>query len=196
MDSQQRIQTHFEDHIAVATRTLELLAQPLATAGSLLTSVIANNRKVLACGNGGSAADAQHFIAELVGRFENERFALPGVALTTDTSILTAVGNDYGFDQIFSRQVQALGQAGDLLVALSTSGNSENVIQAIEAAHAADMHVIALTGRDGGQIGTLLQNDDVHLCIPDQRTMRIQEMHILFLHIICDLLDASIFGDS
>jgi D-sedoheptulose 7-phosphate isomerase len=156
---------------------------------------VTNNAKILACGNGGSAADAQHFIAELVGRFERDRLPLAGVALNTDTSIMTAVGNDYGFDQIFSRQVSALGQPGDVLVAISTSGNSDNVKLAIAAAHEREMRVIALTGKGGGQIKDLLLDNDIHLCVPHDRTMRIQEVHILILHILCDGIDTLLLGD-
>ena len=159
-------------------------------------SALANNGKILACGNGGSAADAQHFVAELVGRFERERLPLAGIALNTDTSILTAVGNDYGFDEIFERQVAALGQPGDVLVALSTSGNSPNVVRAVEAARDRDMHLVALTGKGGGLIGELIASHDVHLCVPNDRTMRIQEVHALLLHALCDGIDALLLGDS
>ena len=154
-----------------------------------------SGRNIWVFGNGGSAADAQHFIAELVGRFERDRLPLAGVALNTDTSILTAVGNDYGFDQIFSRQVSALGQPGDVLVALSTSGNSANVQWAITAAHEREMRVIALTGKGGGAIGDMLLEGDIHLCVPHDRTMRIQEVHILLLHVLCDGIDALLLGD-
>src|SRR5690606_1985045 len=156
----------------------------------------ANDGKILACGNGGSAADAQHFIAELVGRFERDRLPLAGVALNTDTSIMTAVGNDYGFDAIFERQVLALGHAGDVLVAISTSGNSPNVMRSIEAAHDRDMSVIALTGKGGGSIAELLGDTDIHLCVPHDRTMRIQEVHIVLLHALCDGIDALLLGDT
>ncbi|OFV48728.1 phosphoheptose isomerase [Oligella sp. HMSC09E12] len=190
-----RIEQHFQDHAALMQKSLDVLAEPLQQGIDLLFNTISNNGKVLACGNGGSAADAQHFIAELVGRFERERFPLAGVALNTDTSIMTAVGNDYGFDQVFERQVRALAQPADLLVAISTSGNSTNVIRAIEAAKEYDIPIIALTGRNGGTIGQMLTSNDVHLCVPHERTMRIQEVHILLLHILCDGLDAAILGD-
>ena len=159
-------------------------------------AALANNGKILACGNGGSAADAQHFIAELVGRFERERLPLAGIALNVDTSIMTAVGNDYGFDEIFERQVNALGQAGDVLVCISTSGNSANVLRAVGAAHERDMHIVALSGKDGGVLGELMTSNDVHLCVPHDRTMRIQEVHILLLHALCDGIDALLLGDS
>ncbi|WOS38424.1 Phosphoheptose isomerase [Oligella urethralis] len=190
-----RIELHFQDHAALIQKSLDVLAEPLQQGIDLLFNTISNNGKVLACGNGGSAADAQHFIAELVGRFERERFPLAGVALNTDTSIMTAVGNDYGFEQVFERQVRALAQPADLLVAISTSGNSTNVIRAIEAAKEYDIPIIALTGRNGGTIGQMLTSNDVHLCVPHERTMRIQEVHILLLHILCDGLDAAILGD-
>ncbi|SUA65851.1 Phosphoheptose isomerase [Oligella urethralis] len=190
-----RIEQHFQDHAALIQKSLDVLAEPLQQGIDLLFNTISNNGKVLACGNGGSAADAQHFIAELVGRFERERFPLAGVALNTDTSIMTAVGNDYGFEQVFERQVRALAQPADLLVAISTSGNSTNVIRAIDAAKEYDIPIIALTGRNGGTIGQMLTSNDVHLCVPHERTMRIQEVHILLLHILCDGLDAAILGD-
>ena len=190
-----RIEQHFQDHVALIQKSLDVLAEPLQQGIDLLFNTISNNGKVLACGNGGSAADAQHFIAELVGRFERERFPLAGVALNTDTSIMTAVGNDYGFEQVFERQVRALAQPADLLVAISTSGNSTNVIRAIDAAKEYDIPIIALTGRNGGTIGQMLTSNDVHLCVPHERTMRIQEVHILLLHILCDGLDAAILGD-
>jgi len=187
--------THFQDAIACHEASAQALAEPLAAGVDVLFSSLANNNKILACGNGGSAADAQHFIAELVGRFERERLPLGGIALNTDTSIITAVGNDYGFEHLFERQVHALGQPGDVLVAISTSGNSVNVALSIEAAHERDMRVIALTGKGGGAIGELLAAEDVHLCVPHDRTMRIQEVHILLLHALCDGIDALLLGD-
>jgi len=195
MDLAAKLTAHFEDHIAATERSMQALSAPLLRAIDLCFGCVTNNAKMLACGNGGSAADAQHFIAELVGRFERDRLPLAGVALNTDTSILTAVGNDYGFDQVFARQIMALGQPGDVLVAISTSGNSANVQLAIEAAHARDMKVIALTGKGGGSIGNLLLPSDIHLCVPHERTMRIQEIHILLLHLLCDGIDTLLLGD-
>ena len=195
MDLAAKLTAHFEDNIAATQRSMQTLSEPLLRAIDLCFGCVTNNAKMLACGNGGSAADAQHFIAELVGRFERDRVPLAGVALNTDTSILTAVGNDYGFEQIFARQVMALGQPGDVLVAISTSGHSANVRRAIEAAHAREMKVIALTGKGGGPIGNLLQAGDVHLCVPHERTMRIQEVHILLLHLLCDGIDTLLLGD-
>lgn len=196
MDMTSHMTSHFNDAIDTLKASCRDLAEPLAAAVDVVFGSLANNGKILACGNGGSAADAQHFIAELVGRFERDRLPLAGVALNTDTSILTAVGNDYGFDAIFERQVNALGQPGDVLVAISTSGNSANVIRSIEAAHDRDMFVIALTGKGGGQISSLLNDTDVHLCVPHDRTMRIQEVHIVLLHALCDGIDALLLGDT
>jgi D-sedoheptulose 7-phosphate isomerase len=196
MDLAAKLTAHFEDNMAATQRSMQVLSTPLLRAIDLCFGCVTNNAKMLACGNGGSAADAQHFIAELVGRFERDRLPLAGVALNTDTSILTAVGNDYGFDQIFARQIMALGQPGDVLVAISTSGNSANVQLAIEAAHAREMKVIALTGKGGGTIGNLLLPTDIHLCVPHERTMRIQEVHILLLHLLCDGIDTLLLGDS
>lgn len=194
MDLIARVSQHFEDSARTKLESVELLAAPLAAAIEIMTHTLINDGKILACGNGGSAADAQHFAAELVGRFEVERQELAAIALTTDSSILTAVGNDYAFNQIFSRQVRALGRPGDALLAISTSGNSGNVIEAIRAAHDQDMKVIAFTGRDGGQIGSLLRDDDIHLCVPAQRTARIQEVHLLMIHCLCDGIDSLLMG--
>ena len=196
MDMTSRMTSHFDDAIDTFKASGRELAPTLATAVDLLFGALTNNARILACGNGGSAADAQHFIAELVGRFERDRLPLAGVALNTDTSIMTAVGNDYGFNTIFERQVTALGQPGDVLVAISTSGNSPNILRAIEAAHEREMQVIALTGKGGGQITTLLYETDIHLCVPSDRTMRIQEVHILLLHALCDGIDALLLGDT
>ncbi|MBF6616695.1 phosphoheptose isomerase [Pollutimonas thiosulfatoxidans] len=196
MDMTSHMASHFDDAIDTLKASSKELAQPLSDAVDLLFASLANDGKILACGNGGSAADAQHFIAELVGRFERDRLPLAGVALNTDTSIMTAVGNDYGFDAIFERQVLALGHAGDVLVAISTSGNSPNVMRSIEAAHDRDMSVIALTGKGGGSIAELLGDTDIHLCVPHDRTMRIQEVHIVLLHALCDGIDALLLGDT
>lgn len=195
MDMTSRMASHFSDAVDTFKASSSELSGLLSEAVDLLFGTLANNGRILACGNGGSASDAQHFIAELVGRFERERLPLAGIALNTDTAILTAVGNDYGFDSIFKRQVNALGQPGDALVAISTSGNSHNVIHAIEAAHDRDMSVIALTGKGGGLITDLLLDTDIHLCVPHDRTMRIQEVHIVLLHALCDGIDALLLGD-
>ncbi|MGZ3238674.1 MAG: phosphoheptose isomerase [Burkholderiaceae bacterium] len=190
----QRILDHFNESAELKIQAASVLAHPISQAVELMFTALSNGNKVLACGNGGSAADCQHFAAELVGRFERERLPLPGLALTTDTSILTAVGNDYSYKEIFSKQVQAFGQAGDILLALSTSGNSANVIAAIEAALEREMRVIAMTGKGGGAIGKLLTDADVHICVPHDRTARIQEVHLLTIHCLCDGIDAALFG--
>jgi D-sedoheptulose 7-phosphate isomerase len=191
-----RIVAHFEDSARLKLACAELLAAPIAQAIELAVAAFAADRKLMACGNGGSAADAQHLAAELVGRFERERPELAAIALTTDSSILTAVANDYRFDDIFARQVRALGQSGDVLVAISTSGNSANVVAAVQAARDRGMPVVALTGRGGGRIGELLGPGDVHLCVPHERTARIQEVHLLIIHCLCDGIDAALLGDD
>lgn len=196
MDMTSRMSSHFDDAIDTFKASGQMLAESLAAAVDQLFAALANNNKILACGNGGSAADAQHFIAELVGRFERDRLPLAGIALNTDTSILTAVANDYGYDHIFERQVMALGQPGDILVAISTSGNSPNVLRSIEAAHDREMTVIALSGKGGGTFNDVLAETDIHLCVPHDRTMRIQEVHIVLLHALCDGIDALLLGDS
>ncbi len=178
----ERVQGHFDDSIAAKQKAREVLPSKVVDAIRLMHQALASGKKILACGNGGSAADAQHFAAELVGRFERERQELPAIALTTDSSIMTAIGNDYSYEVIFSKQVKALGQTGDVLLGISTSGNSGNVIAAIKAAHEKGMSVIAFTGKDGGKIGGVLKSNDVHLCVPADRTARIQETHWLLLH--------------
>jgi D-sedoheptulose 7-phosphate isomerase len=150
----------------------------------------------MACGNGGSAADAQHFSAELLNRFERERSPLAAIALTTDSSTLTSIGNDYDFNDIFSKQVLGLGKPGDVLLAISTSGNSQNVIEAINAAHELNINVVALTGKGGGRITRILKANDVHVCVPSEQTARIQEVHLLCLHCLCDGIDSIILGDE
>lgn len=194
MDLQARIQRHFADSAQLKLQTAELLAEPIERAAELMVGSLLNEGKILACGNGGSAADAQHFSAELLNRFEMERPGLAGIALTTDSSTLTSIGNDYDFNQIFSKQVRALGHGGDVLLAISTSGNSPNVIAAITAAHEKQMTVVALTGRDGGKMGEMLREADVHICVPSPVTARIQEVHILCLHCLCDAIDVQLLG--
>ncbi len=194
MDLIARVAQQFEDSAHTKLNAAELMAAPIAAAIETLFNSLISGGKILACGNGGSAGDAQHFAAELIGRFEAERQELAAVALTTDSSILTAVGNDYGFNYIFSKQVRGLGHAGDVLLAISTSGNSANVIEAIKAAHEGDMRVVALTGKGGGQIGEMLRDDDIHLCVPADRTARIQETHLLVIHCLCDGIDALLLG--
>ncbi|AWL05443.1 phosphoheptose isomerase [Massilia oculi] len=190
----QRILAHFQESADLKVKSAATLAPSISAAVELMFSALSNGNKILACGNGGSAADCQHFAAELVGRFERERFPLPAIALTTDTSILTAVGNDYSFKEIFSKQVQAFGQAGDILLAISTSGNSANVLAAVEAALEREMRIVAFTGKDGGQLGKLLTDADVHINVPHARTARIQEVHLCAIHCICDGIDVALFG--
>ena len=196
IDHLERIRGHFSDSAALKQEAREVLAEPIARAAALMTDCLFADGKILACGNGGSAADAQHFAAELVGRFERERPELPAIALTTDTSLLTAVANDYSFEHVFAKQVRALGAKGDVLLAISTSGNSPNVVAAVAAAHERDMRIVALTGKGGGTIGEMLAPEDVHLCVPHARTMRIQEVHILTIHCLCDVVDATLLGDD
>ena len=193
---EQRIQQQFFDSADLKYAAAEILSKPIADAVSAVVGSITAGGKVLACGNGGSASDAQHFAAEFVGRFERERPGLAAVALTTDTSILTAIANDYDFNAIFSKQVQAIGSPGDVLIAISTSGNSANVLAAVEAAHAKEMTVIALTGHTGGKMRSLLAETDVHICVPHERTARIQEVHILALHCLCDAVDLQLLGEQ
>ena len=195
MNLSDRVFDHFAESIKAKQDNQELLAEATAAAIELMFAALVNDGKVLACGNGGSAADAQHFAAELVGRFEMERMGLAGIALTTDTSALTAIANDYDFNRIFSKQVEALGRSGDVLLAISTSGNSANIIAAIEAAHERDMRVVALTGKDGGQIAHILQDQDILLNVAHPRTARIQEIHILLIHAICDGIDQLLMGN-
>jgi D-sedoheptulose 7-phosphate isomerase len=190
---EQRVRNHFFDSIETKKKAAETMPEDIVRAINLMHHALTSEKKILACGNGGSAADAQHFAAELVGRFERERRELPAIALSTDSSILTAIANDYSYEVIFSKQVRALGQAGDVLLGISTSGNSANVIAAIEAAHLKGMSVIAFTGKDGGKIKNVLKNSDVHLCVPAERTARIQETHLLLLHCLCDGVDHLMF---
>jgi D-sedoheptulose 7-phosphate isomerase len=192
----QRIQQHFYDSADLKYQCAEKLSPRIAAAVEAMVNALANGNKILACGNGGSAADAQHFAAELVGRFERERPALAAISLATDTSLMTAVGNDYGFNDIFSKQVQALGQPGDVLLAITTSGNSANVLEAVKAAKQRDMTVVALTGKGGGKMNELLAEEDVHICVPAGRTARVQEVHLLAIHALCDGVDWSLLGDA
>ncbi len=196
MVMRSRVEQHFQESAELHLLAQQTLAEPIAAAIEMLFLTLANNGKVLVCGNGGSAADAQHFAAELIGRFEQERPSLAALALTTDSSILTAVANDYDFSQIFARQVRGLGQAGDILLAISTSGHSANVLAAIEAAHEREMRVLALTGKGGGPLLQCLAPHDIALCVPAERTSRIQEIHLLTLHCLCDGIDAMLLGEA
>jgi D-sedoheptulose 7-phosphate isomerase len=192
--NKQRIIGHFNESAELKIQAAIALAHPISEAIELMFMALSNGNRILACGNGGSAAHAQHFSAGLVGRFERERLPLPALSLSTDPSILTAIGNDYSFAEIFSKQVQAYGQAGDVLLAISTAGNSANVMMAIETAQERDMRVVALTGKGGGAIASLLSDADVHVCVPDDRMTRIQEVHLLIIHCLCDGIDVALFG--
>jgi D-sedoheptulose 7-phosphate isomerase len=196
MDITHRIRTHFTESAQLKLNAVDTLAPQIARAAALMTECLLADCKILACGNGGSASDAQHFAAEMIGRFERERPELPAISLATDTSILTAIANDYDYTQVFAKQVRALGGAGDVLLAISTSGNSGNVVAAVDAAHERGMRIVALTGKGGGRIGELLTADDVHICVPHTVTARIQETHILSIHCICDVIDANLLGDE
>src|SRR5215510_7192817 len=194
IDLAARVSRHFSDSAQTKRNAVEVLAQPIARATEVMVRCLMANGKILACGNGGSAADSQHFAAELLNRFERERPGLAAIALTTDSSTLTSIANDYDYNQVFSKQVRALGQPNDLLLAISTSGNSRNVIEAVQAAHERQMSVIALTGKNGGSMAELLGPEDVHICVPHSNTARIQEVHILCLHCMCDAIDCLLLG--
>ena len=189
-----RIAGHFAESARLKSEAARVLGEPIAQAGQLLAQSLKAGGKVLACGNGGSAADAQHFAAELVNRFEVERPPLAAVALTTDSSNLTSIANDYAWEQVFSKQLRALGRRGDVLLAISTSGNSRNVLEALPVAHELGVRVIALTGNGGGKMAATLEPDDVHICVPHKKTARIQEVHLLVLHCLCDAIDMQLFG--
>jgi D-sedoheptulose 7-phosphate isomerase len=194
MNTEELARAHIAESIAVKQATADL-APVIAEAGALMADALRNGNKLLACGNGGSASDAQHFSGELLGRFERERDGLAAVCLSTDTSALTAIANDYDFNQIFAKQVTALARTDDVLLAITTSGNSANVLEAVTAAHACGAAVVALTGRDGGKLAEMLQGKDVEIRIPAQRTCRIQESHILVIHCLCDIIDSLVAGD-
>ena len=194
MDLISRISENFSESAHLKLQSMDVLAGPIAEAAERMVHCLKHDGKILACGNGGSAADCQHFSAELLNRFEMERPALAAIALTTDTSTLTSIANDYDFDQVFSKQVRGLGHAADVLLAISTSGNSRNVIAAVEAAHDCGMAVVALTGRNGGRMASVLGAGDIHICVPAESTARIQEVHLLTLHCICDGIDCLLLG--
>jgi D-sedoheptulose 7-phosphate isomerase len=194
MDLVSRISGHFTDSAQVKLKAMEVLATPLSEAAKLMAACLKNDGKILACGNGGSAGDAQHFSAELLNRFEMERPPLAAVALTTDSSTLTSIANDYSYEEVFSKQVFGLGRRGDILLAISTSGNSPNVLKAMQAAHERAMTVVALTGRRGGKMSGELRGADINLCVPSDSTARIQEVHLVCLHCICDAIDCILLG--
>lgn len=194
MDPVTRVREHFAESIAAKQTAAEQLAEGIVAAGHLMSRALLDDGKILSCGNGGSAADSQHFSSELLNRFEMERPGLPAIALTTDTSTLTSISNDYAYEEIFSKQVLALGKPQDVLLGISTSGNSENVIRAIAAAHGRGMNVVALSGRDGGRMADVLIEGDVEIRVPATRTARIQEVHLVVIHCLCDLIDTELLG--
>lgn len=196
MTINEQVLTLFNDSIKTKQTARDILAGYISRAIALAVESLESGHKILSCGNGGSAADAQHFAAELICRFERERPGLPAIALTTDSSALTAISNDYSYKEIFARQVSALGQRGDILLAISTSGNSNNVIRAIEVAHEKNMRIIALTGHDGGRLSKQLKDNDVEICVPADNTARIQEVHLLTIHCLCHQIDHILFPDN
>ena len=191
-----QVASHFADSASLKRESAKLLSAPIARGAGLMAASLRAGGKILACGNGGSAADAQHFAAELVNRFERERAPLAALALTTDSSALTSIANDYGYEQVFAKQLRALGRKGDVLLAISTSGNSANVVAAMRAARELGLRIVALTGNGGGRMAAELAAEDVHVCVPHKRTMRIQEVHLLALHCLCDGIDSVLFGDK
>ena len=196
MNPIQRVIENFNESIKLKTDSVEMLAPLIANAAATIADSLLQEHKVLSCGNGGSAADAQHFSSEMLNRFEMERPGLPAVALTTDSSTLTSIANDYQYADIFSKQIRALGQPGDILLAFSTSGESHNIIHAIDAAHDRGMKVIALTGREGGQVANLMEDDDIEIRVTSWSTARIQEVHIMIIHSLCDLVDLHLLGQE
>ena len=196
MDPVARVRDHFVESIATKETAADAIAESIAAAGRVMSDALLADGKILSCGNGGSAADSQHFSSELLNRFEMERPGLPAMALTTDASTVTSISNDYSYEEIFSKQVRALGKPQDVLLGISTSGNSENVIRAISAAHERGMRVVALSGRDGGRMADLFAEGDVEIRVPATRTARIQEVHLLVIHCLCDLIDTTLLGSN
>ena len=196
MDLTALLKAHFDEGIELRKRMAETLPAEIVRAGNAIVTAVKAGKKVLSCGNGGSAADSQHFAAEMVGRFERERPGMPAISLTVDTSALTAIANDYDYDRVFSKQVEALGFPGDVLLGISTSGNSRNVVKAMEAAQSKGLTVIALTGRDGGAMAKMLREQDYHLNVAHPRTMRVQEIHLLVIHCLCEVVDNVIHGEK
>ena len=194
MSLQDRIINHFSDSIQTKQDAMASLCELIEFASQRIVDALVNDKKVLTCGNGGSAGDAQHFSSEMLNRYERERPALPAIALTTDTSTITSIANDYHFDEIFAKQLRALGQQGDILLVYSTSGNSANIVKAVNVAHEKDMPVIALTGKDGGTLASVLNEADIEIRVPSDSTARIQEVHLLISHCLCDLIDHQLFG--
>lgn len=195
MSYKEKIENYFYESIDVKTKGAEELSTPIEEAAFVMIDCINNEGKILACGNGGSASDAQHFSAELLNRYQIDRPPLPAIAITTDTSTLTSIGNDFSYSLVFSKQIEALGNEGDVLLAITTSGNSENISKAIKVAHEKDMKVIALTGKDGGEVAKILKEEDIEIRVPSNVTARIQESHILIIHCLCALIDTELFGN-
>lgn len=194
MDLLTRIKTQFSESIRTKSDAAETLPEIILAASQLLVECLLNNNKILVCGNGGSAADSQHFASEMVNRFETERPSLPAIALTTDTSTITSIANDYSYNEVFAKQIRALGQAGDTLLLITTSGNSESILRACEAAQSRDLRIIALTGKEGGTLAGLLNSTDIEIRVLGSSTARIQETHLLIIHCLCDLIDKQLFG--
>jgi len=193
---QDRLLNHFSASIDTKIKASEQLPPFIEHAANMMVASLVSGGKILSCGNGGSAGDSQHFSSEMLNRFERERPSLPAIALTTDSSTVTSIANDYSYNEVFSKQIRALGNPGDILLALSTSGGSKNVIEAIKAAHDREMQVVALTGKDGGDMASLLTNNDVEIRVPSDVTARIQEVHLLVIHCLCDLIDCALFGEE
>jgi phosphoheptose isomerase len=196
MNDLDAIRSQFADSIATKQQAMDTLAPAIAAAAAAMVAALRRGDRILACGNGGSAGDAQHFSAELLNRFERERPPLAAIALTTDSSTLTAIANDYAYDQVFAKQVLALGRRGDCLLAISTSGNSPSVLRAIEAAHERGLGVVALSGRDGGRMAALLTPGDIEIRVPASRTSRIQEVHLVVIHCLCDAIDRALYPQA
>ncbi len=196
MDSVTRVREHFAESIATKQKAVDAISESIAAAGRVMSRSLLDDGKILSCGNGGSAGDAQHFSSELLNRFERERPGLPAMALTTDASTITSISNDYAYEEIFSKQIRALGKPQDVLLGISTSGNSENVCRAIAAAHEHGMKVVALSGRDGGRMADMFEEGDVEIRVPATRTARIQEVHLVIIHALCDLIDTALLGDA
>lgn len=196
MDTEIRVKEHFAESIATKQAAAEQICRSIARGGQVMSQALLDEGKILSCGNGGSAGDAQHFSSELLNRFERERPGLPAMALTTDASTITSIANDYAYEDIFAKQIRALGRQNDVLLGISTSGNSENVCRAIVAAHERAMKVVVLSGRDGGRMAGILGDDDVEIRVPAERTARIQEVHLLAIHCLCDLIDSTLLGDT
>ena len=194
MEITERVTNIFTSHIETAQAAMEELAPDIVDAATLMTNALLADHKILSCGNGGSASDAQHFSSELLNRFERERPGLPAMALTTDTSTITSISNDYTFEDIYSKQISALGLEGDVLLAISTSGNSPNILRAVLAAHQRHMHCVVLSGNTGGDLAGILEEDDIFLSVPAKLTARIQEIHIIIIHCLCDLIDTQLLG--